>query len=87
MIPSYCLREHAPSYEIIRRSRHAHEGHQGTEDASRYSHSEIGHSPENIEPVKVLLEWDWRMSCKQMADLVGISPDSIHKVLIHKLNK
>ena len=51
------------------------------EDAPKFGRPESACSAGNTERVREFLEMDRRMTCAEMADMVGIAPSSIHHIL------
>lgn len=78
----------APSYETTRRwMREFENGRVSTEDLDRSGRPPSATLDDFVGKVQDLLQEDSRMTCSRMASYIGISKNSVHRILREKLEK
>ena len=84
----FVLQDNTPSYETTRRwMREFDNGRQSTEDLDRSGRPPCATLDEFVSKVQDLLNEDPRMTCEEMAPAIGISKNSVHRILREKLQK
>ena len=82
------LQEFCPSYETIRRWVVAiREGKEDLDDEARTGRPVNATSPDVEEKVAAAVRQDRRLTTRQMSQMVGVSHNSVHKILTENLGK
>ena len=82
------LQDFCPSYETVRRWVVAiRAGKEDLDDEARTGRPVTATSPDVEEKVAAAVRQDRRLTTRQMSEMVGVSHNSVHKILTENLGK